>query len=61
MNWSRPKKWACTIVLAFMTFCVTFASSVFSAAIEPAARYFHTSPEVMVLGTAILVLGFAFG
>ena len=61
MNWSRQKKWACTFVLGFMTFCVTFASSVFSAATLPAARHFHTTVEVMVLGTAIFVLGFAFG
>ncbi|KAI9684258.1 MAG: hypothetical protein M1822_005731 [Bathelium mastoideum] len=61
MNWPRSKKWVCTFALGFMTFCVTFASSVFSAATLAAARHFHTSIEVMVLGTALFVLGFAFG
>ncbi|OQO12962.1 hypothetical protein B0A48_02426 [Cryoendolithus antarcticus] len=61
MNWPRSKKWACTIVLALVTFCVTFASSVFSAGTVPAAEEFHTSREVMLLPTTLFVLGFAFG
>ncbi|KAK6437531.1 hypothetical protein LTR95_006273 [Oleoguttula sp. CCFEE 5521] len=61
MNWPRSKKWACTVVLALVTFCVTFASSVFSAGTVPAAEEFHTSREVMLLPTTLFVLGFAFG
>ncbi|KAK1087690.1 hypothetical protein LTR33_000932 [Friedmanniomyces endolithicus] len=61
INWSRRKKWATTFALGFVTFCVTFASSVFSPGILATAREFNVSDEVMVLGTALFVLGFAFG
>ncbi|KAK5119338.1 hypothetical protein LTR85_007694 [Meristemomyces frigidus] len=61
MNWPRSKKWACTFALGFVTFCVTFASSVFSPGTEVAAQEFGVSTEVMVLSTALFVLGFAFG
>ncbi|KAK1815328.1 hypothetical protein LTR12_010298 [Friedmanniomyces endolithicus] len=58
---SRRKKWATTFALGFVTFCVTFASSVFSPGTLATAREFNVSDEVMVLGTALFVLGFAFG
>lgn len=61
MNWSRSKKWASTFALGFATFCVTFASSVFSPGTLQAADEFGTMPEIMVLSTALFVLGFAFG
>ncbi|KAK1087345.1 hypothetical protein LTR48_002675 [Friedmanniomyces endolithicus] len=61
INWSRRKKWATTFALGFVTFCVTFASSVFSPGTLATAREFNVSDEVMVLGTALFVLGFAFG
>lgn len=48
-------------MLGLMTVCVTFASSVFSSATQATARVFNVSPEVMVLGTSLFVLGFAFG
>lgn len=50
-----------TIVLGFMTFCITFASSVFSTATVPTAIEFGVSNEVMILGTSLFVLGFAVG
>ncbi|KAJ5729710.1 uncharacterized protein N7483_004218 [Penicillium malachiteum] len=53
--------WIITIMLGLMTFCVTFASSVFSTATIVTAKHFHVSPEVMVLATSLFVLGFAFG
>ncbi|KAK3071471.1 hypothetical protein LTR53_008552 [Teratosphaeriaceae sp. CCFEE 6253] len=59
MSWS--KKWATTFALGFVTFCVTFASSVFSPGTQQAAREFEVSSEVMVLGTSLFVLGFVFG
>ncbi|OCL10760.1 MFS general substrate transporter [Glonium stellatum] len=61
MNWPRWKKWMVTIVLGFMTFCITFASSVFSTATVPTAIEFGVSNEVMILGTSLFVLGFAVG
>ena len=60
-NWPRWKKWVITTVLSTLTFCVTFASSVFSAATEATAAEFDVSEEVMVLATSLFVLGFAFG
>lgn len=55
---SGLKKWFITITLGVMTFTVTFASSVFSTAIEPTAVLFGVSEE---LGVSLFVLGFAFG
>ena len=52
-NWSRGKKWAATIALGWVTFCVTFASSVLSPGTFQAAEEFGYEPEVMVLSTAI--------
>lgn len=61
MNWPRRKKWAATIALGCVTFCVTFASSVFSPGAQVAASEFGDPLEVMVLGTALFVLAIAFG
>ena len=55
-NWSRPKKFATTIFYATMTFCITFASSVFSTATVVTAAEFHVSTEVMTLGTGLFVM-----
>lgn len=56
MNWPQWKKWMVTIVLGLMTFCITFASSVFSTATVPTAIEFGVSTEVMILGTSLFVL-----
>jgi MFS transporter, DHA1 family, multidrug resistance protein len=61
MNWSRGRKWAVTVALAWLTFCVTFASSILSPATQVLAQEFGYSIEVMVLATALFVLGTAFG
>ena len=61
MNFSQAKKWWITIILALVTFCVSFASSVFSTATVVTAAKFHVSTEVMILGVSLYVLGFAFG
>ncbi|KAF2723957.1 MFS general substrate transporter [Polychaeton citri CBS 116435] len=61
MNWPTSRKWAITLSLGMMTFSVTFASSVFSAATVPTAIQFGVSQEVMVLATSLFVLGFAWG
>lgn len=45
-----------TIVLGLMTFCITFASSVFSTATVSTAIEFAVSTEVMILGTSLFVL-----
>ncbi|KAF8861676.1 MFS general substrate transporter [Acephala macrosclerotiorum] len=61
MNFPRSKKWIITISTAFITFCVSFSSSVFSTATEITAYEFDVSLEVMILGVSLYVLGFAFG
>jgi MFS transporter, DHA1 family, multidrug resistance protein len=61
MNWPTSKKWIVTIALGMMTFCVTFASSVFSNATVPVAELFGVSTEVTTLGTSLFVLGFGAG
>ncbi|ODM21315.1 hypothetical protein SI65_02158 [Aspergillus cristatus] len=48
-------------MLGLMTISVTFASSVFSTAMQPTLRQFGVSQEVMVLRTILFVLGFSFG
>ncbi|CZR52746.1 probable fluconazole resistance protein [Phialocephala subalpina] len=61
MNWPVSKKWIATIALGLMTFCVTFASSVFSNATIDVAKLYHVSTETSTLGTSLFVLGFAVG
>lgn len=56
MNWSKSTKWTITMALAFMTFCITFASSVFSTATEVTAKEYGVSVEVTTLGTSLFVL-----
>ncbi|KAI9675315.1 MAG: hypothetical protein M1817_001218 [Caeruleum heppii] len=66
-NWPKSKKWSVTVVVALMTFCTTFSSSVFSTATYATAELYGVSVEVMVLGTSLFVLvieqwqGFAVG
>ena len=55
-NWPKSKKYTVTIFYASMTFCLTFASSIFSTATEVTAKLFDVSNEVMVLGTSLFVL-----
>jgi hypothetical protein len=56
MNWSRRFRWLVTLTLGLMTFCVTFASSVFSCATVATAHLYHVSTEVTTLGTSLFVL-----
>ena len=55
-NWPNSKKYTTTIFYSSMTFCCTFASSVFSTATEVTAKQYHVSNEVMTLGTSLFVL-----
>lgn len=56
MNWPQWYKWLITGTLGMMTFCITFASSVFSTATMVTAQVFNVSTEVMTLGTSLFVL-----
>lgn len=55
MNWTKSKKYTVTVFYASLTFCVTFASSVFSTATEVTAKTYGVSSEVMTLGTSLFV------
>lgn len=61
MNWNPKRKWTIAVCMGLMTLVVTFASSVFSSATQVTAMQFGVSAEVMILGLALFVLGFAFG
>lgn len=61
MNWSMTKKWLIVISTGLMTFCVSFASSVFSTTTFATAAKFGVSTEVMILGLSLYVVGFALG
>ncbi|OAP61372.1 hypothetical protein AYL99_03575 [Fonsecaea erecta] len=50
-----------TILLAFMTLCVSLASSAYTGAAELIIREFHCSTEVFLLGLSFMVMGFAIG
>lgn len=61
MNWSLSRKWWISMLTAFMTFVISFGSSVFSATTEVTAEEFGASSEVMILGVTLYVVGFACG
>ncbi|KAI5275329.1 MFS general substrate transporter [Aureobasidium subglaciale] len=61
INMSETRKWLIVISTGLMTFCVSFASSVFSTTTFVTAKLFGVSSEVMILGLSLYVLGFAFG
>ena len=60
-NWSVRKRGAATISMGLMTFVVTFASSVFSVAIEQVAKEYHIGTVTSTLGVSLFLLGFVFG
>ena len=55
-NWSTVKKSMVTCFYAALTFCLTFASSVFSTATVVTSKLYGVSTEVMTLGTSLFVL-----
>jgi MFS family permease len=60
-NFTKLRKWIITLTMSSMTMWITFASSVFSTATQVTAKEFNVSTEVMVLGTSLVVFGFALG
>lgn len=60
-NWSSKFKWYTIMILACMTFVVSFGSSVWSTATTVTAEEFGVSQEVMILGVTLYVVGFALG
>lgn len=60
-NWSTKYKTWVFMVLACMTFVVSFGSSVWSTATTVTAEEFGVSEELMILGVTLYVVGFALG
>lgn len=55
-NFSKRKKWAITVSMGWMTFVVTFASSIFSVAIDSVSKEYHISRVVATLGVSLFLL-----
>jgi DHA1 family multidrug resistance protein-like MFS transporter len=60
-NWTIRKRGAATVSMGMMTFVVTFASSVFSVAIERVAEEYNIGTVTSTLGVSLFLLGFVFG
>lgn len=60
-NWSKAKKWYCTLVIAWTCFTVAFASAVVTAGLEGPSKDFHVSEEVSLLTITAFVVGFGVG
>ncbi|KAF2170976.1 hypothetical protein M409DRAFT_18946 [Zasmidium cellare ATCC 36951] len=60
-NWSVKRRAAITISMGWMTFVVTFSSSIFAVAIEPVSQEFGIGSVVATLGVSFFLLGFVFG
>lgn len=61
LGFSMSKKWTITLLIAFATLAVSFASSAYSGGVEEITREFDCSEEVAALGISLFVLGFAIG
>lgn len=60
-NWSKARKWYCTMCVAFTCFVVAFNSSVITADLEGVAEEFNVSGEVALLTITLFVIGFGVG
>lgn len=54
-NWPKWRKWLITSSMGWMTFVVTFSSSIFSVAVEPVAEEYGVSTVVATLGVALFL------
>ncbi|CAO2653413.1 Nn.00g028240.m01.CDS01 [Neocucurbitaria sp. VM-36] len=60
-NWSLARKWFQTYTISGIAFVGTFASSVFTPGIEPAATELNSTTLIATLAFSIYQLGLAFG
>lgn len=60
-NWSKAKKWHCTMVVAFTCFVVAFCSAVVTAGLTGPVKTFNVSMEVSLLTITVFVVGFGIG
>lgn len=61
LNWSFRKKTTTTLVYGFIAMAATFASSVYSSAVNVIAEEFGVSSIVSTLGISLLLAGFGVG
>lgn len=61
MNWPLWKKVRTTFLYGFTTCWITFASAVYSAALEQVSKEFQISTEVAASGVSLIVFGFGLG
>lgn len=61
LNWPFRKKVVTTLLYGFTTMGSTWASSVYSPAIDQIAEEYHVGTEVTLLGLSVLLLGFGCG
>lgn len=55
-NWPKWKKALCTLSIGSLNFCVTFSSSIMTAAVKPLAELYEVSDTVATLATSLFVL-----
>lgn len=55
-NWPKPRRWRITASMGMMTFVVTFASSIFSVAIDSVSKEYHVGTVVATLGVSLFLL-----
>ncbi|KAH8930758.1 MFS general substrate transporter [Atractiella rhizophila] len=61
LNWSRPRRWAITMIGGLATLNVTFASSAPSSNTPSVMEYFGFSQEVAILLVSLFVAGYIGG
>ncbi|OCL02202.1 MFS general substrate transporter, partial [Glonium stellatum] len=61
LNWPFKKKVITTVLYGFTTMGSTWASSVYSPAINQVSEEFHVGTEVSLLGLSLLLFGFGVG
>lgn len=61
INWPFKKKAITTVLYGFTTMGATFASSVYSPAVQQVSQEFGVGHEVSTLGLALLLFGFGLG
>lgn len=60
-NWSKAKKWWCTMCVAITCFAVAFNSAVVTADLGGVSAEFGVSEEVSLLTITLFVVGFGIG
>lgn len=60
-NWSKPRRWYCTVIAVLLVVNATFASSSPSGCLESISEELHVSVEAAGLVITLFLLGYVFG